>query len=66
VPVDAFPVRESDGMWPGAGPARNSRMLTVGSPTHGIAFPGGSGTANMRRQFDEWPYKTAPMWVILP
>jgi hypothetical protein len=30
-----------------AGPARNSRMLAEGRPTHCLSFPGGSGTADM-------------------
>lgn len=29
------------------GPARNSRMLAEGKPTHCLAFPGGTGTADM-------------------
>lgn len=33
-----------------AGPARNSRMLAEGEPTHCIAFPGGNGTADMTRK----------------
>ncbi len=33
-----------------AGPARNRRMLTEGKPDLVIAFPGGSGTANMVKQ----------------
>lgn len=31
----------------GAGPIRNQWMLTWGKPDLGVAFPGGSGTANM-------------------
>jgi predicted Rossmann-fold nucleotide-binding protein len=30
-----------------AGPIRNARMLRLHRPTHVIAFPGGSGTADM-------------------
>lgn len=30
-----------------AGPARNSRMLAEGQPTHALGFPGGRGTADM-------------------
>lgn len=33
-----------------AGPARNTRMLEEGRPTHCIAFPGGAGTADMTRK----------------
>jgi hypothetical protein len=32
------------------GPARNSRMIKEGSPTHCLAFPGGSGTDDMVRK----------------
>lgn len=66
VPVDPFPVRESDGPWPGAGPERNRRMLIVGYPTHCVAFPGSSsrGTWDMVRKFNEWPARQANAWVI--
>lgn len=30
-----------------AGPIRNSKMLRMGKPNCGLAFPGGSGTADM-------------------
>lgn len=33
-----------------AGPLRNARMLAEGKPTLVIAFPGGSGTADMCKQ----------------
>jgi predicted Rossmann-fold nucleotide-binding protein len=33
-----------------AGPVRNKRMLTEGKPNLVVAFPGGSGTANMVAQ----------------
>lgn len=33
-----------------AGPARNSKMLSEGHPTHCLAFPGGRGTADMVRK----------------
>lgn len=47
-----FPVMpEVDGPWPGAGFARNARMLRdfrMGKPIHGVvAFPGGNGTQHM-------------------
>lgn len=66
VPVDPFPVRESDGPWPEAGPKRNGRMLIVGQPTHCTAFPTkeSRGTWDMVRQFNDWPGKAAPAWVI--
>lgn len=40
-----FPAQWSDG--PSAGPARNARMLIEANPQGVIAFPGGTGTANM-------------------
>ncbi|RYG88415.1 MAG: DUF2493 domain-containing protein [Alphaproteobacteria bacterium] len=33
-----------------AGPARNTRMLKEGRPTHCLSFPGGTGTADMTRK----------------
>lgn len=37
--VEPYPVSiDADGPWPGAGPARNRRMLRLGKPTHGLAF----------------------------
>jgi hypothetical protein len=33
-----------------AGPARNSRMLAEGCPTHCLSLPGGRGTADMVRK----------------
>jgi hypothetical protein len=36
--VTAYPVEKRDGPWPGAGPRRNSRMLTEHSPHVVIAF----------------------------
>lgn len=43
-----YPVVNSiDGPWPAAGHRRNARMLRLGMPDRGIAFPGGPGTANM-------------------
>lgn len=35
---------------PGAGPKRNRDMITYGRPDIVVAFPGGSGTANMVEQ----------------
>jgi hypothetical protein len=39
-----------DGPWPGAGPRRNARMLRLSRPDMGLLFPGGNGTADMRRK----------------
>lgn len=36
-----------------AGPRRNQRMIDMGKPEAGIAFPGGVGTADMCRRLDE-------------
>lgn len=33
-----------------AGTARNTRMLVEANPTHGLVFPGGSGTRDMIRK----------------
>lgn len=67
VPREPFPVMaDIDGPWPEAGPRRNTRMLYCGQPTHGIAFPGHRGTADMIRQFNDWPHKDAPMWEVTP
>src|SRR5882672_7939224 len=33
-----------------AGPLRNQRMLAEGKPDLVVAFPGGAGTSNMKRQ----------------
>src|SRR4051812_42990318 len=44
IPNKGFPMIGS------AGPARNSRMLKGGRPTHWIAGAGGSGTADMVRK----------------
>ena len=43
------PVRShQDGIWPAAGPRRNSRMLVEAAPIdYGIAFPGDRGTRDM-------------------
>lgn len=35
-----------------AGAARNQRMLDEGKPTAGVAFPGGTGTADMRSRLE--------------
>ena len=33
-----------------AGPERNQRMIEIGEPDGGVAFPGGCGTADMVRK----------------
>lgn len=38
---------------PNAGPERNKRMLDEGKPDLVVAFPGGTGTANMVKQAKE-------------
>lgn len=49
-----IPVRKFPADWkrygPSAGPIRNAEMLVEGQPDLGVAFPGGAGTRNMRRQ----------------
>lgn len=48
IPIDLFPANwNRDGK--AAGPIRNRRMLEEGRPDLVVAFPGGSGTANMVR-----------------
>jgi len=48
VPVEEFPADwEKHGLQ--AGPLRNLQMLTEGKPDLVIAFPGGKGTAHMRK-----------------
>lgn len=48
VPVEEYPARwEEEG--PSAGPRRNLRMLAESNPELVIAFPGGKGTAHMRK-----------------
>jgi len=47
VPLRRFPpILALDGDWPGAGNARNRRMLKVFQPDLLIAYPGQNGTAN--------------------
>ena len=48
VPVEEYPANwDRDGLQ--AGPLRNLRMLTESKPDLVIAFPGGKGTAHMRK-----------------
>jgi predicted polyphosphate/ATP-dependent NAD kinase len=44
-----------------AGPRRNQRMLNEGRPDAVIAFPGGSGTANMIRKARA---AGLPVWLV--
>lgn len=46
-----------------AGPVRNQWMLDFCRPTYAIEFPGGSGTADMRRRLDA---AGVPVWKITP
>ena len=46
VPTERF-LADWDGMGRSAGPKRNQRMFAEGKPSHGLAMPGGAGTANM-------------------
>jgi hypothetical protein len=46
VPIDPYPA-EWNRLGLAAGPIRNSAMLAQGRPELGIAFPGGTGTADM-------------------
>jgi hypothetical protein len=49
--TDQYPViSEVDGPWPAAGPRRNQRMLIISKPDLVVAFPGGTGTADMVRR----------------
>jgi hypothetical protein len=50
-----------DGPWPQAGRNRNVRMFEESHPTHGVAFPGGSGTRHMVSVLRE---HDVPVWVI--
>lgn len=48
VPTARFPA-DWDGYGKSAGPKRNQHMFDQGKPTHGLAMPGGRGTASMIR-----------------
>jgi hypothetical protein len=50
VPCMAFPAPWGSQRWRGAGPTRNGWMLAWGQPDVVVAFPGGSGTADMVRR----------------
>ena len=64
IPVLAYPVTDADWRKHGksAGHLRNQRMLVEGKPTLVIAFPGGRGTADMKRKATNArvPVKTLP------
>lgn len=63
VPVDPYPVdHELDGPWPYAGPNRNRRMFSDSDATHGVAFEGGRGTADMVRVMKD---AGIPVWEII-
>lgn len=46
LPAERFPA-DWDGYGRAAGPKRNQYMFDEGKPTHGLAMPGGKGTAGM-------------------
>jgi hypothetical protein len=48
VPVDKYPADWSVGK--AAGIQRNEAMIYMGKPDFGLVFPGGAGTADMRRR----------------
>ena len=51
IPYAGFPARWRTGtLGKGEGMARNQRMLEKARPTLGCEFPGGNGTADMRRR----------------
>ena len=58
--VWTFPA-EWNSLGRGAGFARNQRMIDVGRPHGAIAFPGGSGTADMTRRVR---VAQIPLWEI--
>jgi hypothetical protein len=48
IPAEPCPVDHTkDGMWPGAGPRRNHRMLLTLRPTAVLVFPGGAGSKSL-------------------
>jgi predicted Rossmann-fold nucleotide-binding protein len=49
-PADWYPNGRQGGLDRSAGPRRNQQMLDEGRPDFVIAFPGGSGTADMVRR----------------
>lgn len=55
IPIARFAVsrREWEILGRSAGPTRNQRMLDQGLPDVAVEFPGGAGTADMRRRLNE-------------
>lgn len=49
LPVERF-AADWSGRGRAAGSERNQRMITIGQPTHGLAMPGGAGTADMLKR----------------
>lgn len=51
-----------------AGGIRNQEMIDLGKPTDAIAFPGGSGTADMVRRLDraKIPVQVVKHWFAAP
>ena len=49
VAVDPYPA-DWDNLGKAAGPQRNDAMIYMGKPDFGLVFPGGTGTADMRRR----------------
>lgn len=50
IPVEPYPAKWRLHGRKKAGPIRNGQMLVEGKPDLVVAFPGGTGTANMMRQ----------------
>ena len=48
--VAVEPYRADWSIGPAAGPQRNDAMIVMGKPDYGLVFPGGTGTADMRRR----------------
>lgn len=54
--VMRFPIskEEWDTVGPSAGPRRNKKMILLGKPDLVVAFPGGTGTADMVKQASKY------------
>ena len=52
IELEKYPA-DWDGLGRKAGPMRNEQMLSEGKPNLVVAFPGGRGTAHMRRIAEE-------------
>lgn len=63
---NGLPVLTVDADWhsygKAAGAVRNGWMLTYGAPTYAIGFPGGNGTADMRKRVEQMGI---PLWLPL-